>query len=352
MKLKFICAPASGNGGTETVLVEALNYLVKTYQIELFLTTIPKNRLWLDKMNQKIQIHELKNESRINKLIYLASIFFNASSQDHFIILSVNSIKLASQIRRLTHKHYTITSWIHYSLINQKMFDPNNIKFADNHWAISTPIKQQLMNLGIKEKSISLIFNPIDCYIGKLNIPKKDNVIRIVYVGKIMLDGQKNLRELFDGLKLFNWPIHLDLFGADNSNGEVYEYVKMLGISDKCTFHGWKRNPWNEILNDIHPDALILTSKYEGLPMVMIEGMSRGIPCIVADFSGYEDIMEIGENGYVYKSGNQQDLKEKLLLLREKGFDAKVISKSVEKFNSENYYLRINKALKEGYYGK
>lgn len=47
MKLKFICAPASGNGGTETVLVKALNHLCQKYQIELFLTTIPENRVWL-----------------------------------------------------------------------------------------------------------------------------------------------------------------------------------------------------------------------------------------------------------------------------------------------------------------
>ena len=36
MKLKFVCAPASGNGGTETVLVEALNHLCKKYQVELY----------------------------------------------------------------------------------------------------------------------------------------------------------------------------------------------------------------------------------------------------------------------------------------------------------------------------
>ena len=46
MKLKFVCAPASGNGGTETVLVKALNHLAKKHQVELYLTTRPENRLW------------------------------------------------------------------------------------------------------------------------------------------------------------------------------------------------------------------------------------------------------------------------------------------------------------------
>ena len=75
MKLKFICAPASGNGGTETVLVKALNHLCQKYQIELFLTTIPENRVWLKRMNERIKIHEIKNKNKFAKLKYLSQIF-------------------------------------------------------------------------------------------------------------------------------------------------------------------------------------------------------------------------------------------------------------------------------------
>ena len=169
MKLKFICAPASGNGGTETVLVKALNHLCQKYQIELFLTTIPENRVWLKRMNERIKIHEIKNKNKFAKLKYLSQIFLFSKSTDHFIILGANTIKLASKIRKLTRKKYSITSWIHYSLINQDMFNPKNTKLADNHLAISTPIKNQLKNLGINDEKISLIFNPVSQYDGKLN---------------------------------------------------------------------------------------------------------------------------------------------------------------------------------------
>lgn len=342
MKLKFICAPASGNGGTETVLVKALNHLVESNDIELYLTTIPENRLWLKKMNDKIIIHEIKRENKISKLIYLSRIFLKANSNDHFIILSVNTIKLGAKIRRATNKKYTITSWIHYSLINQDMFNPQNITFADNHWAISTPIKQQLMNLGISEKNISLIFNPVDEYYGKLNTPDKSDTMRLVYVGKIMLDGQKNLRELFQGIKKYQGKIHVDLFGADTNNGVVEKFAENLGIKEKCTFHGWVKNPWQIILSKVHPNALVLTSHYEGLPMVMIEAMSRGIACLVADFSGYEDIINVKKNGLVYRSGNLSDFVSKLNELNGCDYDAEEIKQSVKNFNSERYNQRLD----------
>lgn len=342
MKLKFVCAPASGNGGTETVLVKALNHLVQTNSVELYLTTIPENRIWLSQMDRRIKIHEIKRDSKVGKLLYLSRIFLTADSKDHFVILSVNAIKLAAKIRRITGKNYSITSWIHYSLINQNMFDPQNITYADNHWAISTPIKHQLMDLGIAEDKISLIFNPIDEYQGKLNESDSGAALRLVYVGKIMLDGQKNLRELFQGIKAYQGKIHLDLFGADTSDGEVEKFVEKIGIKDKCTFHGWIRNPWENILSEVHPNALVLTSHYEGLPMVMIEAMSRGIPCLVADFSGYEDIINVGKNGLVYRSGDLTDFVQKMNKLSQTNYDAEQVKKSVDKFNSNEYYQHLD----------
>lgn len=342
MKLKFICAPASGNGGTETVLMKALNHLVKSNDVELYLTTVPENRLWLERMDEQIIIHEIKRDNKVGKLIYLSRIFLTAGTDDHFIVLSVNAIKLAAKIRRATGKHYSITSWIHYSLINQDMFDPQNITYADNHWAISTPIKHQLMDLGIDENNIALIFNPVDEHHGELNEPDSSDVLRLVYVGKVMLDGQKNLRELFQGIKAYHGKIHVDFFGADTSNGEVINFVEKLGIKDECTFHGWIRDPWQRILSTVHPNALVLTSHYEGLPMVMIEAMSRGIPCLVANFSGYEDIINVNENGLVYRSGELVDFVDKLQELFQMNLSAEQVEKSVSKFNSSEYYHRLD----------
>lgn len=345
MNLKFVCGPLSGNGGTETVLVKVLNHLCINNQIDLYLTTIPSNKRWLEKLDKEINIHEVTSSNKLAKLEYLFRIFTSAQQDDCFVILGANIIKFAARIRKIFHKRWKIVSWIHYSLINQDMFDPHNIIYADRHWAISTPIKDQLIGLGIDERKISLLFNPIERFTGTLNDSTSNSQLRLLYVGKIMLDDQKNLRELFNGIKKYpSNNIYLDLFGADFSDGKVKEYVKKLGISQQCLFHEWTPNPWQVALDDIHPKALVLTSKYEGLPMVMLEGMARGIPSLVADFSGYEDIVN-NQNGLVYKSGNINDLVNKMQELNGKIFDSRMVAKSIDKFYDYKYFERLDKAL-------
>lgn len=345
MKLNFVCPELSGNGGTETVLVKALNHLSENNQIKLYLTSIPENRVWLGQMNPNIIIKEIKRNTKFDKMVMLLKTFSSAKNDEYFIVLGATIIKLAAFVRKVFLKKWPIISWIHYSLINQDMFDPKNIKLADQHWAISTPIKHQLMDLGIPENKIHLILNPVSKYNGSLNVSDDSSMLRLVYVGKVMLHGQKNLIELFDGVSKYSQRIHVDLFGADTSDGEVFSYIKKLKITDKCTFHGWLKNPWEKIVNEIHPNALVLTSKYEGLPMVMIEAMERGIPCLVADFSGYEDVLIEKVNGFVYKSGNTSDLADKIYLLKEKIFSANLVHESVKKFEDPKYFERLDQAV-------
>ncbi|WP_347980289.1 glycosyltransferase [Limosilactobacillus allomucosae] len=347
MKLNFVCPELSGNGGTETVLVKALNHLSKNNQIKLYLTSIPENRVWLSQMNPDILIKEVKRNTKFDKMTLLLKTFLSAKNDECFVILGATIIKLAAFVRKIFLKKWPIVSWIHYSLINQDIFDPKNIKLADRHWAISTPIKHQLMDLGIPESKIYLILNPVSQYNGSLNISNQSSMLRLVYVGKIMLHGQKNLIELFDGVSKYPKEIHVDLFGADNSNGEVFNYIEKLKITEKCTFHGWQKNPWKKIINEIHPNALALTSKYEGLPMVMIEAMERGIPCLVADFSGYEDVLIEKVNGFVYRSDSTSDLVDKMHLLKENIFSADLVHKSVKKFEDPEYFERLDQAVNE-----
>lgn len=345
MKLNFVCPELSGNGGTETVLVTVLNHLSKYHQVKLYLTSIPENRVWLGKMDSKIVIKEVNRNTKFDKLLFLLQTLSSIKNNECIVILGATIIKLASLVRKLFLKKWTIISWIHYSLINQDMFDPQNIKLADEHWAISTPIKHQLMDLGIPENKIRLLLNPVSKYDGPLNSPEYTSTLKLVYVGKVMLYGQKNLIELFNGIREYPEKIHVDLFGADTSDGEVSDYLTKLKITEKCMLHGWNKNPWEKIINEVHPNALVLTSKYEGLPMVMIEAMERGIPCLVADFSGYEDVLINGINGLTYKSGDISDFIDKMMLLKEKHLSPELVNKSTKKFEDSEYFKRLDRAV-------
>lgn len=49
-------------------------------------------------------------------------------------------------------------------------------------------------------------------------------------------------------------------------------------------------------------DLFILTSNYEGFPMVILEAMSMGKPVVASDVGGISEIVENGKNGYVVKN--------------------------------------------------
>lgn len=347
MNLTFICPQLSGNGGTEVALVKAVNALVDQHDITVILSSAPSNPTWLRQVNSRVRVITNDFTNSLTKAFYFGKLFVGAQSDDHFIILAANLIKYASIIRRYCHKQYTITSWIHYSLDDQQMFNVDNILFADTYWAISSSIKEQLINRGVSEKQITLVYNAVDEYDGKLNQVQNDDVLRLVYIGRIELDDQKNLRELMDGLAQYSGKFTVDFYGDAADLSACQQYSEKVGISSCVRWHGWVANPWDEVLEKIHPNALVLTSRYEGLPMTLLEGISRGIPAIVADFVGYQDVIENGVNGLSYSRGNLVMLVKQLERVKQMCWSSTLVSQSTKQYSLGAYKKRLEYAVKQ-----
>jgi glycosyltransferase involved in cell wall biosynthesis len=62
-------------------------------------------------------------------------------------------------------------------------------------------------------------------------------------------------------------------------------------------------------------DVLVLPSYSEGLPTVVAEALSCGIPAIVTDVGGCSEIVKDGVTGYIIKVGDVKQLKEMILLI-------------------------------------
>jgi glycosyltransferase involved in cell wall biosynthesis len=55
----------------------------------------------------------------------------------------------------------------------------------------------------------------------------------------------------------------------------------------------------------------------EGLPMVALEGMSHGLPCVFSDLAVHREITGNGRVAMLFETGNVADLREKLLQMIE-----------------------------------
>lgn len=344
--LTFICPRLSGTGGTETALVKAANCLSNEYSIKIILPNKLDNDGWVKKLNDQVTFIQEDLDNPVKKILYLINVFWQANTNDCFIILAANVIRIAILIRKILHKRYKVASWIHYSLNDQQMFNPKNILTADRHWAISSCICGQLVDRGVANDKIDVVYNAVDKYQGLLNVPVVDNSLRLVFVGRIELYGQKNLFELLTAIAQSDYSIFLDLYGTIKDRQEWDNVVKKLKIENKIRMHGWVADPWEDALINVHPAAVVLTSKFEGLPMAFLEGLCRGVPVISADFDGVTDIVENGVNGYIYHRGNIEALCETIKSLENTPFSPEEVAATVDKFSLLNYQFRLKKAVK------
>jgi len=74
------------------------------------------------------------------------------------------------------------------------------------------------------------------------------------------------------------------------------KHIKLLGIR-------------NDILTLMkNADCFIMSSAWEGLPIVILEAASVGLPAIVTDVGGNKEVIEDGKNGYVISAKNSNQL--------------------------------------------
>lgn len=133
---------------------------------------------------------------------------------------------------------------------------------------------------------------------------KKRN--RFIAVGR--LDYQKGFDRLIKAWamtgstyrELGKWTLHI--YGQGPWEKMLKEKARQLMVSSSIIF----RPPVKDIAKVYAESSfLVMTSHYEGLPMVMLEAMGCGIPVISFDFPcGPKDIIENGKNGILVPEGD------------------------------------------------
>lgn len=125
--------------------------------------------------------------------------------------------------------------------------------------------------------------------------------LRIVYIGRIENEqkGVLLLPEIIcETLKKLN-SINLEIVGDGPDLPILKHEIKAKGLNSYVNFHGSMPNDKTlEILKDA--DILIMPSRYEGLPIVLLEAMSFGMVPLVTKLRGRTDfVLSHGENGFL-----------------------------------------------------
>lgn len=137
------------------------------------------------------------------------------------------------------------------------------------------------------------------------------NEKRVIAVGR--LDYQKGFDRLIEAWALVqqnpacrSW--RLDIFGQ----GEWQEMLEEM-IRERDLGQTARINPPSKQIGEEYAASsiLVMSSHYEGFPMVMIEAMACGVPVVSYDFKcGPRDIIREGDNGLIIPEGDISALAE------------------------------------------
>lgn len=193
----------------------------------------------------------------------------------------------------------------------------------------------RIFNLPNDGKVVS-IPNPISMQVEK-NDDKKENIFLVV---ARLAEKQKNISAILRIWKNF-YPHHknykLQIVGYGPDEQFLYDYAKSLSL-ERVEFTGKTATPQKYYSK---AKFFLMTSRFEGLPMTVIESMQFNcIPIVYDSFAAIGDIIESEKNGILIPNNDEQTFTQVMSRLSndkvQQNYLRSNIQSALQKFSLEN----------------
>ena len=105
----------------------------------------------------------------------------------------------------------------------------------------------------------------------------------------------------------------LNIWGEGSRRPYLTHWIKELELEDCVFLQGYTRDVHAKLEES---SVFVLSSLYEGLPLVVLEAMGCGLPVVSFACSfGPRDIIQEGVNGFLVESRSESDLAERIIRL-------------------------------------
>mgnify|MGYP001100007377 CR=1 FL=1 len=189
-------------------------------------------------------------------------------------------------------------------------------------------------------------FNPI----SKLPTSRNKYILAVGNLDRYHHKGFDNLIRLIEPILNKNVDWQLKIIGR-GENGKIFlnDLVAKASLSDRIHFTGQINNV-KELMSE--SEIFILPSRFEGLPMVLLEAMSQGMACIAYDCkTGPAEMIDNNFNGLLIEDQNEEEMKKGLSRL----IDSETLRielgknaiKSLQKYDIDNVSNLWTKLFKE-----
>lgn len=348
-------------GGADTILLQIARYLsLNNFHISC-ITTIPSDEKWGDNTSRYEEITKevyhlykfLENQEHWKDFIYYLietrriDILFIVGCE--FVYHMLPEIKVRFPRIKVVDQ-----------LFNEVGHIQNNRKYAefiDCNIVANTTIESVLVQQYHEQKDrVKVIihgvdvqeeFNPVS--LKKLNLPPvnvlPDNKFIVGYFGRF---SEEKCPDVFvDIIYAFKDKddIHFVMTGDGPEYSNVKKKIERLGLNHKVYAPGF--------VDDIRPflcrtHVLVIPSKIEGIPIILLEGLSMGIPVVASNVGGMPSIITDYKNGFLCDYKNTAAFEEKISLLYEDKSLRSNMSKNARLYAEQQLNItKMNEQYKE-----
>lgn len=338
MKIVYCIPSVFNSGGMERILSIKANYLVDVLHYDVtIVTTDQKGRKTFFNFSPKIKFVDLQinySGKKVRKNIFnIMYRIFKMWLHKKKMGQVLNEIKPDITISLFQHEAsflYSIKDGSkkviesHFSHDYRKIAGGNNaiMKLVNRYrcWKDDKIVSKYNAFVTLTEEdrvtwhnsdNIVVIPNPITIH---CNGRTKLNTHTVIAVGRVTHQkGFDSLVRAWNIVEKVQPDWILKIIGAQDDL-LYFEYINTL-IKDFKLNNIFMCPPKQNIeVEYMNSDILVLTSLYEGLPLVLIEGMSFGLPCIsYACKCGPKDLITDGFNGFLVSEGNYKALANRII---------------------------------------
>lgn len=355
MNIIYIIEDYSENGGVERIVSDKANTLFAQYHHNVTVISVYRdNRKEQFKLNDGVNLIHLNVPfaKRTNKcLIRLISRLY---------IIFIAIVRLNKVIKGLNPDIIFFTTTLGAILLPlchtkaRKIYESHLARNFNpfNKFFILTELKAEriicLTSGDAKEYRYAKHVDIIPNYINNVKSHVEDySVKKAIAVGR--LEYQKGfdiLINCWNEISRHYPDWQLDIYGDGTCKEELQQQIDSLTLGDKVKLCGR-----NDNIIEVYPQYSLhlMSSRYEGQGIVLLEAQSCGLPSVVFDFEyGASDIVSNGHNGLVVEQGNRKLFIEAVkkmmsseIMRKEYGKNAITISKKYHRGNIINRWIEI-----------
>ncbi len=210
------------------------------------------------------------------------------------------------------------------------------LKRADMITTVANSVALELREYNINPNEVTVIGNGVD---EKRFTPIKNKTDDkyILYTGRLAY--RKGLFDLIECGKYVCTKysdVNFIIVGDGMLRDKLQIKVKNLGLENRFIFKG--HVPKNELINFYQNATLhVIPSHYEGLPTVLLEAMSCGLPVIATAVSGNLDVIENGKNGLLIPPKSPKEMANAISTLLEDSSRRHDLGKAARKTIEEKF---------------